>query len=222
MEKDEMSQDEEQHEEQRDSSQLTYHIGKTMKVADLRDKMKTMGINHKGPKRTLLNRIKYFTSSRKRGLHQINADAKVNRNNISSKEEADEHLIQEPPKKKRRIQTTGSDSNETKKRKVKAEKKVITKISSKSEVEQRNINDLSNDCIQMILSNLLDFSIILVCKRWNQLSKLNARFILEGHERIIEKYASYFNPKKDTLSFVHINITTSFFQICNKKHRITN
>ena len=46
-------------------SPLTYQIGKTMKVQQLRDKMRIRGMNTKGPKKTLLNRLKYLNSTRR-------------------------------------------------------------------------------------------------------------------------------------------------------------
>ena len=53
-----------ENEQEIEHSPLTYQIGKTLKLPQLREKMRIRGMSDKGRKQTVLNRLKYFTSSR--------------------------------------------------------------------------------------------------------------------------------------------------------------
>ena len=180
---DAMSEDEE--EEREDSySPLTYQIGKGLKVGELREKMRIRGINDKGPKLTLLNRIKYFSFAKKRRFNEIE-DNQLLHSNVTK----NTNTNKEPPQKKRKIQSKHSTIS-------KMQNEDEPQTSTDNKFGSKTIHHLSNDCVQEILSYLLDFGILLVCKQWNKLSKRNTRFVLERNKKSIENYSSYFDPEE--------------------------
>ena len=215
-----MSEDEEEP-EQTEIAPLTYQISKTMKVNDLREKMRIRGMNARGPKRTLLKRIAYFTSTKKRRLTQMNQDE---RTSINTKK--NQYKVQKPPKKKQRIQNNTSISFDDIQSPTPSESadalsklalsnfpsdqtlylsaKTRGNTSTNPDIKptKRTIDDLSNDCIQLILSYTLDHAVIFVCKQWNKISKLNTRAVLQTTEKIIAKYSSLFQMEQSFTSLV--------------------
>ena len=70
---------------------LTYQMGKTMKLPELREKMRKMGINCNGTKKKLLNRLKYYTSKRSSKTNSITGNAEISYSSYDQRTQKKKH-----------------------------------------------------------------------------------------------------------------------------------